>query len=56
MQKVEQVMKLEKHTKNTVVYTAGGDAAVPTLYIKKDALGTPAPSTITVTIKVYGDA
>lgn len=55
MKQIEQMMKLEKHTKNTIVYTADGDAAVPTLYIKKDALGTPPPSTITVTIKVYGE-
>jgi hypothetical protein len=54
---MQQVMKLDKYTKNTVVYVAEGDAAIPTLYIKKDAPGmTPAPSTITVTVKVFGDA
>lgn len=52
---MQQVMRLEKHTKNTIVYVAENNAAVPTLYIKKDALGTPPPSTIVVTIKVFGD-
>ena len=44
-------MELNRSTKNTHVYMVEQeDAAVQTLYIKKDKLSTPAPKSITVEI------
>lgn len=45
-------MSYTKATKNTVVYVADrDDAAIPTLYIKKDTLPKPFPDSITVEVK-----
>ena len=50
---MEIEMRLTKSTKNTHVYGDNDPATpVPTLYIKKEALPTPPPGTITVTIKL----
>lgn len=51
MKQIEQKMQLEKQTKNTVVYSAGADAAAPILYIKKEWLGKEPPKNIMVTIQ-----
>ena len=44
-------MTLQKSTKGTHVYGAQG-SAVPSIYIKKDGLPTPAPEVIILRIEV----
>lgn len=51
MKQIEQEMQFEKQTKNTVVYGAGADAAVPTLYIKKERLNKEPPKNIKIIIQ-----
>lgn len=46
-------LRLDRSTKGTHVYTDGApDAPVPTLYIKKGALPSPAPEVIEIIITV----
>ena len=55
---IEVKMNWLKATKGTHVYAAAdesSDGAIPTLYVKKGALPTPAPEHITVTIEVGHD-
>lgn len=51
--KAEVTMTLTRSTKGTHVYDASneeGKAIVPTVYVKKDALPSDAPKTITLTL------
>ena len=44
-------MTYSKSTKGTHVFVAPADAKITSLYIRKEAFGSEAPKTITVTVK-----
>lgn len=52
MKKVTVQMTLTKSTKGTHVYNDNGsETPIPTLYIKKEALPSPPPATIKITVE-----
>ena len=58
MDKIELIFSREKETKNTIRYQeelgeeahSSRDIAIGTLYVRKEALGEPAPQRLKVTI------